>query len=77
MFITKPGSGINSLADLKENSFAFGDVNSTSRHLIPAYYIWAAGIDPGALAKTLYTGGHDATALCGGQKHRLSAEAVF
>jgi len=63
VFITQPGSGINSLADLKGHSFAFGDVNSTSGHLMPAYYMRAAGIDPGALAKTLYTGGHDATAL--------------
>lgn len=63
VFITKPGSGINSLPDLKGHSVAFGDVNSTSGHLMPAYYMRAAGIDPGALAKTLYTGGHDATAL--------------
>jgi phosphonate transport system substrate-binding protein len=63
VFITQPDSGINSLADLKGHSFAFGDVNSTSGHLMPAYYMRWAGIDPGALAKTLYTGGHDATAL--------------
>lgn len=63
VFITQPRSGINTLADLKGHSFAFGDVNSTSGHLMPAYYMRAAGIDPGALAKTLYTGGHDVTAL--------------
>jgi phosphonate transport system substrate-binding protein len=63
VFITQPGSGINTLADLKGHSFAFGDVNSTSGHLMPAYYMRGAGIDPGALPKTLYTGGHDATAL--------------
>jgi phosphonate transport system substrate-binding protein len=63
VFITQPGSGINSLADLNGHSFAFGDVNSTSGHLMPAYYMREAGIDPSALAKTLYTGGHDATAL--------------
>ena len=63
VFITQPGSGINSLADLQRHSFAFGDVNSTSGHLMPAYYMRANGIDPRALAKVLYTGGHDATAL--------------
>lgn len=63
VFITQPESGIKTLADLKGHSFAFGDVNSTSGHLMPAYYMRAAGIDPGALSKTLYTGGHDATAL--------------
>ena len=63
VFITQPGSRISTLADLKGHSFAFGDVNSTSGHLMPAYYMREAGIDPGALAKTVYTGGHDATAL--------------
>ena len=63
VFITQPGSGINSLADVKGHSFAFGDVNSTSGHLMPAYYMRAANVDPSLLAKALYTGGHDATAL--------------
>jgi phosphonate transport system substrate-binding protein len=63
VFITQPGSGINSLADLKGHTFAFGDVNSTSGHLMPAYYMRAANVDPSSLPKTLYTGGHDATAL--------------
>lgn len=63
VFITQPGSGINALADIKGHTFAFGDVNSTSGHLMPAYFMRAAGIDPGGLSKTLYTGGHDATAL--------------
>ena len=63
VFITQPNSGINSLADLKGHTFAFGDVNSTSGHLMPAFYMREAGIDPNGLAKTLYSGGHDATAL--------------
>lgn len=63
VFITQPGSGITSLADLKGHTFAFGDVNSTSGHLMPAYYMRAANVDPGVLGKALYTGGHDATAL--------------
>jgi phosphonate transport system substrate-binding protein len=63
VFITQPASAIKNLADIKGHSFAFGDVNSTSGHLMPAYYMREAGIDPGALPKTVYTGGHDATAL--------------
>ncbi len=63
VFITQPRSGINSLADLKGKSFAFGDVNSTSGHLMPAYYMRAANVDSGVLTKAIYTGGHDATAL--------------
>jgi phosphonate transport system substrate-binding protein len=63
VFITQPKSGINTPADLKGRSFAFGDVNSTSGHLMPAYYMRAAGVDQAVIAKALYTGGHDATAL--------------
>jgi len=63
VFITQPGSGINALADLKGHTFAFGDVNSTSGHLMPAYYMREANVDPVVLAKALYSGGHDATAL--------------
>ncbi len=63
VFITQPRSAINTLTDLKGHSFAFGDVNSTSGHLMPAYYMRAANVDQGVMAKALYTGGHDATAL--------------
>jgi phosphonate transport system substrate-binding protein len=63
VFITQPRSGLNTLTDLKAHSFAFGDVNSTSGHLMPAYYMRAANVDQGLIAKALYTGGHDATAL--------------
>jgi phosphonate transport system substrate-binding protein len=44
VFITQPRLGINSLADLKGHSFAFGDVNSTSGHLMPAYYMREANV---------------------------------
>ena len=63
VFITQTGSRIHSLADLKGHTFAFGDVNSTSGHLMPAYYMHQAKVDPKVMAKALYTGGHDATAL--------------
>lgn len=63
VFITQPRSGIKTLTDLKGHSFAFGDVNSTSGHLMPAYYMRGAGVDQDLLSKALYTGGHDATAL--------------
>ena len=63
VFITQTRSGINGLTDLKGHSFAFGDVNSTSGHLMPAYYMRAANVDQDVIAKALYSGGHDATAL--------------
>jgi phosphonate transport system substrate-binding protein len=63
VFITQPKSSINTLADLKGHTFAFGDVNSTSGHLMPAYYMRGANVDQAVISKALYTGGHDATAL--------------
>jgi phosphonate transport system substrate-binding protein len=63
LFITHPDSGIRSLADLKGHSFAFGDVNSTSGHLMPEYFMRQANIDPEVITRAVYTGGHDATAL--------------
>ena len=63
LFITQPQSGINGLKDLAGRSFAFGDVNSTSGHLMPEYYMRDANVDPKIIEKALYTGGHDATAL--------------
>jgi len=63
LFITQPGSSINSLKDLAAHTFAFGDVNSTSGHLMPEYYMRDAKVDGRVIEKALYTGGHDATAL--------------
>ncbi len=63
VFITQPGSGINSLTDLKGHTFAFGDVNSTSGHLMPEYFMRQSNVDPDVIAKAFYSGGHDVTAL--------------
>ncbi|HWZ01810.1 MAG TPA: putative selenate ABC transporter substrate-binding protein [Edaphobacter sp.] len=62
-FITQPDSPIQSLSDLKGHTFAFGDVNSTSGHLMPSYYMRQEHVDPAVIDKAIYTGGHDATAL--------------
>ena len=63
LFITQTDSPINSLADLAGKSFAFGDVNSTSGHLMPEYFLRKASVDPDVIARAIYSGGHDATAL--------------
>jgi phosphonate transport system substrate-binding protein len=63
LFITQPNSAIHSLSDLKGHTFAFGDVNSTSGHLMPAYFMRQQGVDQAVIDKAIYTGGHDATAL--------------
>ncbi|HEY7546288.1 MAG TPA: putative selenate ABC transporter substrate-binding protein [Blastocatellia bacterium] len=63
LFITQSNSPINSLEDLKGHAFAFGDVNSTSGHLMPEYFMRQAGVDPEVIRKATYSNGHDATAL--------------
>jgi phosphonate transport system substrate-binding protein len=63
LFITQVDSPIAQLADLTGKSFAFGDVNSTSGHLMPEYFLRKASVDPDVIARAIYTGGHDATAL--------------
>lgn len=60
-FITA-SSAINSLADLKGRTFAFGAPSSTSGHLMPRHFLLQAGIDPDKDFKTIaYSGTHDAT----------------
>ena len=64
VFIARPGSGINSLADLKGKTFAFGSVGSTSGHLMPRFFVLKAGLNPERDFKQMaYSGAHDATAL--------------
>lgn len=61
-FITSAHSSIRSLADLKGKTFAFGDINSTSGHLMPYLEMRQAGVDPNTALKYRYTGSHPATA---------------
>ncbi len=63
-FITRKGSGIKSLADLKGKTFSFGSVSSTSGHLMPRYFLMQSGIVPERDFKNVaFSGAHDATAL--------------
>jgi phosphonate transport system substrate-binding protein len=62
LFITQAGSPIRALADLKGKQFAFGDINSTSGHLMPYAALEKAGVDPDRDMKYRYTGSHPATA---------------
>jgi len=63
VFITKAGSGINSLADLKGKNFTFGSVSSTSGHLMPRFYMMQAGVNPDKDLRVAFSGAHDATAF--------------
>lgn len=61
-YIAGTQSGVNSLADLKGKSFAFGAASSTSGHLMPRYFLQKQGIKPEAAFKSVgYSGAHDAT----------------
>jgi phosphonate transport system substrate-binding protein len=62
LFITPANSKIHSLADL-HGHFVFGDVNSTSGHLMPLYYMLQEKVDPEVIKNASYSGAHDATAL--------------
>jgi phosphonate transport system substrate-binding protein len=61
-FITSSHSSIHSLGDLRGKTFAFGDINSTSGHLMPYLEMRQAGVDPNSALKYRYTGSHPATA---------------
>jgi len=62
--VTRKDSGLDSVEKLKGKTFAFGDVASTSGHLIPHQSLLKMGIDPKKdFSKLTYTGAHDKTAL--------------
>ena len=64
VFVSKPGSGIKSLQDLRGKTFAFGSVGSTSGHLMPRYFLLQANLNPERDFKQVaYSGAHDATVL--------------
>jgi phosphonate transport system substrate-binding protein len=66
---------VKSLADLRGKRFAFGDVNSTSGHLMPAYFMRKEGVDSAVIDQAIYTGAHDATALAVAER-RVDAGAL-
>lgn len=63
LFITGAGSPIKSLGDLRGRTFVFGDINSTSGHLMPYFELKQAGINADKdLKDPRYSGSHPATA---------------
>jgi len=63
VYITGTDSTIRALSDLKGKRFAFGDMNSTSGHLVPYRELKEAGINPDTDLKFRYSGGHPLTAV--------------
>ncbi len=62
VFLTPSSSPVRSLKDLKGKKFAYGDINSTSGHLIPYMELRQAGLDPETDLQFRYSGSHPATA---------------
>ncbi|MBI2312791.1 MAG: putative selenate ABC transporter substrate-binding protein [Betaproteobacteria bacterium] len=63
VFITRAGSSISGLSDLKGRNFTFGSVSSTSGHLMPRYFMLQQGINPDKDLRIAFSGAHDATAF--------------
>jgi phosphonate transport system substrate-binding protein len=64
IIITKKGSGLKSLEDIKGKTWAFTSSQSTSGTLVPTVMFSKAGIDPQKyFSKVLYSGGHEASIL--------------
>jgi phosphonate transport system substrate-binding protein len=61
LFITQTASAIQGLKDLRGKKFVFGDINSTSGHLMPYYAMAQAGLDPDKDLSFRYSGNHPAT----------------
>src|SRR5690606_6220766 len=53
---------VNSLADLKGRTFAFGSISSTSGSLMPRYFmLQEGGVPEEHFSRVAYSGAHDAT----------------
>jgi phosphonate transport system substrate-binding protein len=61
VFVTAADSPIQSLKDLAGHSFTFGSPDSGSGHLMPAFFMREAGVDPAVVKGAQYSGAHDKT----------------
>ena len=62
--ITKRGSGLKTLADIKGKKWAFTDPNSTSGTLVPTVMFAKKGINPQKyFSRVIYSGSHEASIL--------------
>lgn len=68
LIIVPRSSDINSLADLRDENIAFGDIASTSGHWVPRHMLHAAGLSSGVDYMPQYLGYHDAVALAVSRK---------
>jgi methyl-accepting chemotaxis protein len=59
IIIAREGGKINKIEDIKGKSFAFGDMHSTSSHIMPRAMLLEAGIDVKGLSYHNFLGHHD------------------
>jgi len=69
VIITRADSGIKAPKDIKHRTFAFGDVHSTSSHIVPRAMLLAAGVGVEDLSYHNFLGHHDdvVKAVLGGE----------
>jgi len=73
--MTKKGNGIESIDDLRGQTFAFVDAASASGHLAPKTYLISEGVDPDVDMKTVFAGSHPA-AVIALQNNNVAASAT-
>lgn len=62
--LTKAGSGLKTIKDLKGKKWAFTDPHSTSGTLVPTIYFNTINIDPeNFFSRVIYSGSHEASIL--------------
>ncbi len=62
VIIAKEGGKITKVEDIKGHSFAFGDIHSTSSHIVPRAMLYEVGIDLNDLDYYDFLGHHDEVA---------------
>jgi phosphonate transport system substrate-binding protein len=70
------GSGVHSLQDLVGKAVAFSDPVSATGHLLPAYGLKKAGVDPYTGIRPLYAGSH-AAAFEAMRNHKVAAAEMY
>jgi phosphonate transport system substrate-binding protein len=76
LILTKKGSGIETLEDLRGVDFAFVDPASTSGHLAPKTRLITEGIDPDSEMHTVFAGSHP-TAVLALENDNVVAAATY
>jgi phosphonate transport system substrate-binding protein len=61
LIVTRPGTGITTIAGLKGHTFSFVDPASTSGYLVPSYLMVQAGLNPQTDVKGVFSGSHQAS----------------